>query len=377
LPLPLNNAEVAAALGANEYVAAMEEAFRERKTPRARHRALRRLLSSEGTHVTRARAAHHILSGVAAACVLAMIAGASAQTLATKTVRIVVPFPAGGGVDATARTVGQKLAEQLGQPVVIDNRPGAAGTIGADHVAKAAPDGSTFLVAGPGSISVATLVFSKLPYVPTRDLAPVSMLVTMPYILVTHPSVPARNARELIALARSRPGELKMASGGAGTGQHLAGELFNMIAGIRMLHIPYKGTAPAIADVMGGHADLTFSDPSVLPQVKSAKLKAIGVSGTDRYDPLPQVPVIAQSGLPRFDAINWYPMMAPGGTPNEIIARMNSEVLKALKDPVVRERLMSQGLIPSGNSPAELAAFIREDTKRWTPVVQATGVRLD
>ena len=325
----------------------------------------------------RARAADRVAVAVAAACVFAMIAETSAQSLGAKSVRIVVPFPAGGGVDATARTVGQKLAEQLGQPVVIDNRPGAAGTIGADHVAKSPPDGSTFLVAGPGSISVATLVFSKLPYVPTRDLAPVSTLVTMPYILVTHPSVPARNARELIALATSRPGELRMASGGAGTGQHLAGELFNMMAGIRMLHIPYKGTAPAIADIMGGHADLTFSDPSVLPQVKSAKLKAIGVSGTQRYDPLPEVPLIAQSGLPRFDAINWYPMMAPGGTPQEIIARMNSEVLKALKDPLVRERLMSQGLIPAGNSPAELAAFIREDTKRWTPVIQATGVRLD
>jgi tripartite-type tricarboxylate transporter receptor subunit TctC len=203
------------------------------------------------------------------------------------------------------------------------------------------------------------------------------MLVTMPYILVTHPSVPARNARELIALAKARPGGLRMASGGAGTGQHLAGELFNMMAGTRMLHIPYKGTAPALADVMGGHADLTFSDPSVLPQVKSGKLKAIGVSGTERYEPLPQVPVIAQSGLPKFDAINWYPMMAPGGTGGEIIARMNAEVLKALKDPVVRERLMNQGLIPAGDSPAELAAFIREDTKRWTPVVKATGVKLD
>jgi tripartite-type tricarboxylate transporter receptor subunit TctC len=302
---------------------------------------------------------------------------APAQIYPGKIVRIVVPFPAGGGVDATARTVAQKLAEQLGQPVVIENRPGAAGTIGADYVAKSAPDGSTFLVAGPGSISVATLVFSKLPYVPTRDLAAVSMLVTMPYIVVTHPSVPARNARELIVLAKARPGELRMASGGAGTGQHLAGELFNMMAGIRMLHIPYKGTAPAIADVMGGHADLTFSDPSVLPQVKSGKLKAVGVSGTARYEPLPQVPLIAQSGLPKFDAINWYPMMAPGGTPNEIIARMNAEVLKALKDPLVRERLMNQGLIPTGDSPTELAAFIREDTKRWTPVVQAIGVKLD
>ena len=202
----------------------------------------------------------------------------SGQAYPVKSIRIVVPFPAGGGVDATARVVGQKLSQQLGQTVTIDNRAGAAGTIGADHVAKSAPDGYTLLVAGPGAISVATLVFSRLPYLPARDLAPVSMLVTMPYILVTHPSIPAKNAQELIALARANPGKLNMASGGAGTGQHLAGELFKLMFKINMLHIPYKGTAPAIADIMGGHADLTFSDLSVLPQLAAGKLKAIGVS---------------------------------------------------------------------------------------------------
>src|SRR5688572_13626404 len=198
-----------------------------------------------------------VMQFAAALAAAGWVSSAPAQSYPARPVRIVVPFPAGGGVDATARTVGQKLSEQIGQPVVIDNRPGAAGTIGADHVSKSAPDGYTFLVAGPGAISVATLVFSKLPYNPTRDLAPVSTLVTMPYIVVAHPSVPAKNARELIALAKANPGRLNMASGGAGTGQHLAGELFNMMAGIKMLHIPYKGTAPAIADMMGGHADLT------------------------------------------------------------------------------------------------------------------------
>lgn len=302
---------------------------------------------------------------------------AAAQGYPARPLRIVVPFPAGGGVDATARVVGQKLSQQLGQTVTIDNRAGAAGTIGADHVAKSAPDGYTLLVAGPGAISVATLVFSRLPYVPSRDLAPVSMLVTMPYILVTHPSIPARNARELIALARAHPGKLNMASGGAGTGQHLAGEQFKLMSKINMLHIPYKGTAPAIADIMGGHADLTFSDPSVLPQLASGKLKAIGVSGKVRYEPLPTVPVIADSGLPGYDAINWYPMMAPAAVPREIITRLNSEVLKALNDSGVRERLMAQGLIPSGGSPEQLGQFIREDTRRWEPVIAATGVKLD
>ena len=313
-------------------------------------------------------------------CVLALFACAAtvnAQLWPAKALRIVVPFPAGGGVDATARIVGQKLSQQLSQTVTIDNRAGAAGTIGADHVVKSAPDGYTLLVAGPGAISVATLVFSRLPYVPARDLAPVSMLVTMPYILVTHPSIPAKNARELIALARANPGKLNMASGGAGTGQHLAGELFKLLSKINMLHIPYKGTAPAIADIMGGHADLTFSDPSVLPQLASGKLKAIGVSGQARYEPLPAVPVIADSGLPGYDAINWYPLMAPAATPREVIARLNGEVLKALGDSGVRERLIGQGLIPAGGSPEQLARFIQEDTRRWQPVIAATGVKLD
>ena len=301
----------------------------------------------------------------------------SAQSYPAKALRIVVPFPAGGGVDTTARIVGQKLAQQISQTVTIDNRPGAAGTIGADHVAKSAPDGYTLLVAGPGSISVATLVFSRLPYLPSRDLTPVSMTVTMPYILVTHPSLPVRNARELIALARANPGKLNMASGGAGTGQHLAGEQFKLMSKINMLHIPYKGTAPVIADLMGGHADLTFSDPSVLPQLATGKLKAIGVSGKVRYEPLPAVPVIADSGLPGYDAINWYPMMAPAATPKDVIAKLNAEVIKALNDSSVRERLMAQGLIPSGGSPEQLGAFIREDTERWWPVIAATGVRLD
>lgn len=314
-------------------------------------------------------------------CAMAALMGvtqyADAQPYPAKPLRIVVPFPAGGGVDATARIVGQKLAQQLGQTVTIDNRPGAAGTIGADHVAKSAPDGYTLLVAGPGAISVATLIFSRLPYLPARDLAPVSMLVTMPYILVTHPSIPATNARELIALARAHPGKLNMASGGAGTGQHLAGEQFKLMSKINMVHIPYKGTAPAIADIMGGHADLTFSDPTVLPQLATGKLKAIGVSGQSRYPPLPQVPVIADSGLPGYDAINWYPLMTPGATSRDVIAKLNAETLKALADGNVRERLLAQGLIPSGNAPEQLAQFIREDTKRWEPVIAATGVKMD
>ena len=302
---------------------------------------------------------------------------ASAQTYPNKPVRIVVPFPAGGGVDLTARIVGQKLTEYLGQQVVIDNRAGAAGTIGAEHVAKSAPDGYTLLVAGPGSVAVAPLLFPKLGYNPLKDLAPITMLVTMPYIIVAHPSVPAKNAAELIALAKANPGKLNMASGGAGTGQHLAGELFNVLAGIRMIHIPYKGTAPAIAEIMGGHADLAFSDPSVLPQLQSGRLKALGVSGTKRYPPLPNVPTVNESGLPGFDALNWYPMMAPAGTPKELIARLNTEAIRALNAPDAREKLLAQGLIPTPMSPEQLGQFIRDDYERWAKVIKAANVKLD
>jgi len=199
----------------------------------------------------------------------------------------------------------------------------------------------------------------------------------MPYIIVMHPSIPAKNAKELIALAKANPGKLNMASGGAGTGQHLAGELFNVMAGIKMVHIPYKGTAPAIADIMGGHADLTFSDPSVLPQLQSGRLKAIGVSGTKRYPPLPDVPTVAESGLPGFDALNWYPMMAPTGTPRDIIMRLNSDAIKALAAPDVKEKLMAQGLIPTPMTPEQLGQFIREDYERWAKVIKAANVKLD
>ena len=310
---------------------------------------------------------------IAAACSLA----AGAQSYPTKPVRIVVPFPAGGGVDLTARIVGQKLTDYLGQQVVIDNRAGAAGTIGAEHVAKSAPDGYTLLVAGPGSVAVAPLLFPKLGYNPLRDLAPITMLVTMPYIIVAHPSVPAKNARELIALAKSNPGKLNMASGGAGTGQHLAGELFNVLAGIKMIHIPYKGTAPAIADIMGGHADLTFSDPSVLPQLHAGRLKVIGVSGKKRYPPLPDAPTVDESGLPGFDALNWYPLMAPTGTPKEIITRLNAEAVRALAAPDVKDKLQTQGLIPTPMTPEQLGQFIREDYERWARVIKAANVKLD
>ena len=314
---------------------------------------------------------------ICAATLLLNAALSAAQTYPAKPLRIVVPYPAGGGVDITGRAIAQKLAEALGQSVIVDNRPGATGTVGTDYVAKAAPDGYTLLVAGRGPIAAAHLMNPPPPYVSARDLAPISNLVSWPYILVAHPSVPARNAQELIAIAKAKPGVLNMVSGGAGSGQHIAGELFNMLAGTRMTHIPYKGTAPAITDLMGGHADLGFLDPAVLPQILSGRLKALGVSGDKVYPPLPAVPPISQTGLPAFVTLTWYGLFTSAGTPREIINRLNAETVRALAQPDVKAKLLTQGLIATSSTPEHLAADIRADNERLTELVKATGIQLN
>ncbi len=314
---------------------------------------------------------------ICAATLLLNAALSAAQTYPAKPLRIVVPYPAGGGVDITGRAIAQKLAEALGQSVIVDNRPGATGTVGTDYVAKAAPDGYTLLVAGRGPIAAAHLMNPPPPYVSARDLAPISNLVSWPYILVAHPSVPARNAQELIAIAKAKPGVLNMVSGGAGSGQHIAGELFNMLAGTRMTHIPYKGTAPAITDLMGGHADLGFLDPAVLPQILSGRLKALGVSGDTVYPPLPAVAPISQTGLPAFVTLTCYGLFTSAGTPREIINRLNAETVRALAQPDVKAKLLTQGLIATSSTPEHLAADIRADNERLTELVKATGIQLN
>ena len=312
----------------------------------------------------------------AAALASAFAAGAAFAAYPDRPVKVVNGFAPGGGSDILLRAIVPAISERLGQPLVIDYKVGAGGNVAIDTVAKAPPDGYTLLM-GFAGLTTAPFLFSKLPFDPLKDLAPITMLVTMPYIIVAHPSVPAKNAGELIKLAKANPGKLNMASGGAGTGQHLAGELFNVMAGIKMIHIPYKGTAPAIADIMGGHADLTFSDPSVLPQLQAGRLKVIGVSGSKHYPPLPNVPTVSESGLPGFDALNWYPFMAPTGTPKELIARLNTEAVKALNAPDVKEKLLAQGLIPAPMTPDELGRFIREDYERWEKVIKLANVKLN
>ena len=300
-----------------------------------------------------------------------------AQSYPAKTIRIVVPYPAGGGVDIAGRAIAQQLAANFGVSVIVDNRPGAGGTIGTDHVAKAAPDGYTLLVSGRGPLAAAPLTNPNLPYVTARDIAAVSNLVTAPYLLSAHPSVPAANARELIALAKAQPGRLNVVSGGAGGGQHIAAEEFNLLAHTRMTHVAYKGTAPAITDLIGGHADLGFLDAAALPQILSGRLKALGVSGTTRYEPLPNVPTIAESGLPGFVSITWYALLAPAGTPREIIARLSAETVRALAQPDMKAKLLTQGLIATSSTPEKLAADIKADQERLAKLVKATGIQLN
>ena len=300
-----------------------------------------------------------------------------AQSYPAKTIRIVVPYPAGGGVDIAGRAIAQQLAANFGVSVIVDNRPGAGGTIGTEHVAKSAPDGYTLLVSGRGPLAAAPLTNPNLPYVTARDIAAVSNLVTAPYLLSAHPSVPVANARELIALAKAQPGRLNVVSGGAGGGQHIAAEEFNLLAHTRMTHVAYKGTAPAITDLIGGHADLGFLDAAALPQILSGRLKALGVSGTTRYEPLPNVPTIAESGLPGFVSITWYALLAPAGTPRETIARLNAETVRALAQPDMKAKLLTQGLIANSSTPEKLAADIKADQERLAKLVKATGIQLN
>jgi len=311
------------------------------------------------------------------ALALAGVAGAHAQSWPVKPIRLVVPFPAGGGVDTTGRVVGQKLSEALGQPVVIDNRAGAAGSLGVDHVAKSPADGYHLAVSGPGALTVAPVLYAKFPYDPVKDLQPVSLLVMMPFILVAHPSVPANDPKALVALAKASPGKLNVASGGTATATHLVLEMFNILAGVKMIHVSYKGTNPALADLMGGHADLFFSDPSAVALVRAKKLKAVGVTSLKRYPALPEVPTIDESAVKGFDATNWYPLLAPAATPKEIVARLTAETHKALADASVRERLSSQGLEPNPAPPEEVSRLIREDLAKWGKVVRTLGIKLE
>jgi len=301
------------------------------------------------------------------ACLVAC--AALAQPYPSRPVRVVVPFAPGGPNDIIVRLVTPKLGESLGQAFVVENRAGAGGNIGTDYVAKSAPDGYTLLSVGPGSLIINPLI-GKVGYDTERDFAPITLMARAPNALVAHPSLPARSVAELIALARSRPGAINYASGGNGSTPHLAAALFATMAGIELTHVPYKGTAPATADLVGGHVQIAFLGiPAVLPHLKSGKLRVLAVTGLQRSPELPGVPTVDESGVPGYEVSPWYGLLAPAATPREIVERVALEAARIVRAPETREKLALQGAEAAGSTPEEFAAAIRADTATWSRIV--------
>jgi tripartite-type tricarboxylate transporter receptor subunit TctC len=311
----------------------------------------------------------------AAACALAFAAPvAFAQSYPTKPVRVIVPSQAGGGADIVARTIGQKLTAVLGQQFVIDNR---IGIVGAQAVAEAAPDGYTLMFT-TSALAVRASVYHKLPYDTLRDFQPVTQALSQSNVLVVHPSVPAKNVRELVALARSRPGQMNYGSGGNATSNHLAGELFKLLAKIDVVHIPYRGVPLAISDLVAGRVDYIFGSPvSTLPQVKAGKLRLLAVTTPQRTPALPDVPTVAEAGVPGYAFTGWMGFFAPAKTPHAIIERLHAETVKILGQPEIRRRLLIEAADPVGSSPAEFAVFLKEEIARWTRVAREAQIKVD
>jgi tripartite-type tricarboxylate transporter receptor subunit TctC len=316
------------------------------------------------------------------ACLAFVSAGtavtALAQAYPARTLRWIVPFPAGGGTDIIARTLGQKLAEAWGQQVIVDNRPGSGGTLGLAAAAKSPADGYTLVLAQTANVALAPAVYAKLPYDPQADLAPVTLVLSTPFVLVAHPSVPAKNVRELVALARARPDDLSFGSSGNGTLSHLSGEMIKTMAGVRLLHVPYKGVPLALSDLYSGRIALYVSPiPPMLAPARDGRVKAIGVTGTQRSNAFPGVPTLAESGLPGYEATNWYGAMVPARTPQDIVAKLNAELTRILRLPDVRSRFQDEGGDVTPTTPEQFAAFIAHELPRWAKIVKASGARVD
>jgi len=300
---------------------------------------------------------------------------AASQNYPSRPVRVIVPFAAGGNTDITARAIGAKLSEVFGQQVVIENRPGGATNIGTELVAKAPPDGYTILMGGAtNAINMSTQ--AKPPYDTLRDFAPVILCVKGANVLSMHPSVPAKNLKELIALAKARPGQLNFASSGLGSSNQMAGELFKMMANINIVHVPYKGNAPALTDTIAGHVEMMFSGvPALIPHIQSGRLRAIAIGSLKRFTAIPEVPTFDESGLKGYEATTWFGLMAPIKTPKEIVARWNTEVGKILASPDLKGRFINEGLEPMGGTQEEFARFIRVEIDKYARVVAATGMK--
>ena len=319
------------------------------------------------------------IAALSIAATLSLAAGpASAQTYPDRPLRIVVGFSAGGPTDVVSRLVGQKLTQALGQPVVVDNRPGAGGVLAGEIVAKSPADGYTLLMGTIGGLSVSQSLQANMPYQTLRDFAPITQVVANTNLMVLHPSVPVRSVKEFIALARAQPGRLNYASSGNGTVTHLSGELFKNMAQVQITHVPYKGGGPALNALLSGEVDLSFENALVvLPHVKSGRLRALAVTGAKRAAALPEVPTMSEAGLRGYEATGWYGLLAPAATPSEIVRRLHDETVRILRTQEMIDKLRAQGSEAVGSSPEQFAAFIRAESEKWARVVKTSGMRLD
>ena len=318
-----------------------------------------------------------VQAGILAVCCVLPAAAIHAQSYPAKPLRLIVPFPPAGSADLLSRTIGQKVSEAWGQQVIVDNRPGAGGNLGVEIVARAAPDGYTAVMAAITTNAIGMSTYAKLGYNLEKDLAPVSLIANVPHILISHPTLPVRNVKELIALGKAQPGALNFASQGLGTLSHLEQELLKQMGGFTALHIPYKGSAPGITDLMAGHVVLFFDGiPSALPHVKSARVRALGVASSTRSPALPEVPTIGET-LKGYEADSWFGIMMPAGTPQEIVVRLNTEVQKALALQEVKDRLLAVGGFVAPGGPEQLARRVKSDVAKWSKVVRTAGIKAE
>ncbi len=342
--------------------------------PRGR-RALRRAHPAHPGSRRRGRGGMRVF---AFSALLAASAAAFAQTYPSKPIRLIVPFPPGGSADILARAIGQKAGEGLGQPFVVENRPGAGTAIGADALAKSAPDGYAVMIGTVSSHAINPALNPKLPFDPLKDFTPVSLVATIPFAMIVHPSVPAKNVQEFIALAKAKPGSLNYSSAGNGTSNHLAGELLKSMARVDIVHVPYKGSAPALNDLIAGQVSLMFDLVlTAAPHVKSGAVRGLAVTGAQRSSALPELPTVAESGVPGYEVSAWFGIFAPAGLAQSVVQRLNAEFVKGLQQPDLRQRLASQGAEPLTSTPDEFGSYLRSEIAKWAKVVKESGMKVD
>lgn len=319
-----------------------------------------------------------LLLGLAGLLGIAAAQEAGAQEYPARTIRLIIPFAPGGANDILGRLIAARLSESFGQQVVTDNRPGAGGSIGAELAAKSPPDGYTLVIGHIGTLAVNPTLYRKLGYNPVTDFQPISLMAKVPNIMVVHPSVPAKSVKELVALAKARPGALVYGSGGHGGAGHLATEYFKLMAKVDMVHVPYKGTGPALVDLLAGQTQLIFAGvPGIAAHVRSGRLRALGVSTGTRLAVFPELPTIAEAGVSGYEATQWYGVLAPAGTPKAVVDRLHREIVSAVKSKQMHERLMADGSEPVTSTPEEFASYIKSEIARWAPVIKAAGIRVD